>query len=1365
MSAFGKYFSGKALEIKSWLDLLKEKITWKKTQEVSDESSHRLWDILGGKGIQKPHLWAKPLPLPKPLPMPKDYGRDKWASWARDELIAAVAWAPIAPDETPQRNYQTQTQAQKSVSLDLLDLSRVIDIYAESQAVQAFDTEMGRERNGVFQKVKGFFARSFQRMGRDAWIGTEKRKMVEKIKAGLRTGEYTEESLRTHVIEGTEAISTEAHLRHEQTQEEESIPPMIQQAIDTWIATPVWAERRQKLLELKSVIEASYPTVTVDLSQLESSLMRLQEAKIWSELQNIDMKLKIFDIGGIEQGNGQRKEGLLVKTADKIANSVNNSKILPQWVKEKLIGVVRHPNTAAVLSALGTRWVVSLAAGGAALGFTGGLLVPVAVGSVGGGLFAAVRARREMRDRIAEIDRRWARGEMTGSQAYDGKSSNVSHQTNTWQHPAVDLYNRVLRVKEWDERSREDALIAWLSYLVKHRIGRERSINMLQYDTGVSVSRQHVAMIQLMNQVFPGLVARFNSGALIDTPDESHESQIARELYENIRKLATDTMNTRISEEKKYARTQGLIFWGTAFAVGGTVWVAIHGIVSWLNGYYDTTGTWGTTTTTSYPGNLQAQNNLHRGFWYDNTTPAPRFDHTELMIQTDKAGWWNVSHMLGKTATTITHGNHTVSAADFTSGKIQAVITPKADGPSFLLPIDAKGNIQIPQSMQDAFNKRSFAYLEVGEVEVSAGWKVDLSPIATVKWSGAMNFVPTIINTPGTESEFIWWDAPWWWVPWGINRYHELGKSEKKQPQWKEWDKSVNPVTPGIIPPITIPSDTSNERNPEDDPAGLFDDTLESDTSLRDREKTVKGLWAEIVEIRKDRDARKGGLRYDPSKYSHLSDSELITKEAELLKEHQKKYQELDKERQSIKNTELPETEKKTYTERITSLMDRGILAHRDRKPLFHSWYGRVIVAIRTKNGEIIPFYRSMNGTSGKEASKWYPCFGITDDAGWLIKGTLNGLTRAHGVKELKELQNTLNTEFDWDPSLDNDFVWNAHRNPLVIAGGVNTDFTKEEEKKQKSIKPEHHGDGRAEAWIVEWVSRVAGIRIQDPVKAQQPSWDKATMRNQQTDKTKASGNEDTEEVTAIQKSYDAASRFLSIYSPVDDSVLNAPNSLLNGSGGPLEGEAHRAKMLHLLEDAKKWGDTSMRAISAFYAKNGKIWLSERATGGHNSTNIGNIVVWLNSSNAEWSASYFSRRLYEISWANPIPEYPTIVLFHELGHQLTKKARYAAADGDSNINSIINEVQELRDEQWAGITPLSSMPFYRDRYRSNPNWNTQFWEDMAELMGLYLMGREYVERYLDDRIRMRRDMKANISEWLKGRIMDMLDSAYSSYVA
>jgi hypothetical protein len=33
--------------------------------------------------------------------------------------------------------------------------------------------------------------------------------------------------------------------------------------------------------------------------------------------------------------------------------------------------------------------------------------------------------------------------------------------------------------------------------------------------------------------------------------------------------------------------------------------------------------------------------------------------------------------MLGKTASTLTHGNNTIHPTDFTLGKIQAVITPR----------------------------------------------------------------------------------------------------------------------------------------------------------------------------------------------------------------------------------------------------------------------------------------------------------------------------------------------------------------------------------------------------------------------------------------------------------------------------------------------------------------------------------------------------------------------------------------------------------------------------------------------------------------------------------------------------------------
>ena len=79
--------------------------------------------------------------------------------------------------------------------------------------------------------------------------------------------------------------------------------------------------------------------------------------------------------------------------------------------------------------------------------------------------------------------------------------------------------------------------------------------------------------------------------------------------------------------------------------------------------------------------------------------------------------------------------------------------------------------------------------------------------------------------------------------------------------------------------------------------------------------------------------------------------------------------------------------------------------------------------------------------------------------------------------------------------------------------------------------------------------------------------------------------------------------------------------------------------------------------------------------------------------------------------------------------------------------------------------PLSSREFYEERARQYPDANVQFWEDIAELMGLYLMGREYVERYLDDRIRVKREAKMNIDDQLKEKILRYLDGAYHAYTA
>jgi hypothetical protein len=69
---------------------------------------------------------------------------------------------------------------------------------------------------------------------------------------------------------------------------------------------------------------------------------------------------------------------------------------------------------------------------------------------------------------------------------------------------------------------------------------------------------------------------------------------------------------------------------------------------------------------------------------------------------------------------------------------------------------------------------------------------------------------------------------------------------------------------------------------------------------------------------------------------------------------------------------------------------------------------GRWIVRAKLPNGKTFPFYVSNSGTSGKEAGKWYPFFGIAKN-GWLIKGSMEQLESEYGIEELSQVSKNLN--------------------------------------------------------------------------------------------------------------------------------------------------------------------------------------------------------------------------------------------------------------------------------------------------------------------------------------------------------------------
>lgn len=64
--------------------------------------------------------------------------------------------------------------------------------------------------------------------------------------------------------------------------------------------------------------------------------------------------------------------------------------------------------------------------------------------------------------------------------------------------------------------------------------------------------------------------------------------------------------------------------------------------------------------------------------------------------------------------------------------------------------------------MQSAFNNKTFAWLEVGEVKVETNGDINLNPIATVVGKGSMMFDQVTETTLGTATK-VWIpeNTPW----------------------------------------------------------------------------------------------------------------------------------------------------------------------------------------------------------------------------------------------------------------------------------------------------------------------------------------------------------------------------------------------------------------------------------------------------------------------------------------------------------------------------------------------------------------------------------------------------------------------------
>lgn len=75
-------------------------------------------------------------------------------------------------------------------------------------------------------------------------------------------------------------------------------------------------------------------------------------------------------------------------------------------------------------------------------------------------------------------------------------------------------------------------------------------------------------------------------------------------------------------------------------------------------------------------------------------------------------------------------------------------------------------------------------------------------------------------------------------------------------------------------------------------------------------------------------------------------------------------------------------------------------------------------------NGNVIPFYQSSRGTSGKIKGNWYPFFGYTGN--WLIKGDVNEKGEMSYSSEIDRITNLLNKDFKIPTDFDNNGISNS---------------------------------------------------------------------------------------------------------------------------------------------------------------------------------------------------------------------------------------------------------------------------------------------------------------------------------------------------
>ncbi len=111
----------------------------------------------------------------------------------------------------------------------------------------------------------------------------------------------------------------------------------------------------------------------------------------------------------------------------------------------------------------------------------------------------------------------------------------------------------------------------------------------------------------------------------------------------------------------------------------------------------------------------------------------------------------------------------------------------------------------------------------------------------------------------------------------------------------------------------------------------------------------------------------------------------------------------------------IQEINQRKFSERLRAAIAAGVLTQVEG--LSWSYFSNRPIVFSKVGGEVIPFYRSASGASGKSKGEWYPFFGIGDDY-WFIKSA-DALIGDKRNPAIEKVQRILNETFTWDSNLD----------------------------------------------------------------------------------------------------------------------------------------------------------------------------------------------------------------------------------------------------------------------------------------------------------------------------------------------------------